>query len=79
MTENKEKKGEIVWFNMNKFYGFVKPDDSDGHDLWFHGSFVDGGEEEAKHLTDGVKVSYVPGRHGNANKPCAKEVKRAKD
>jgi len=39
-------RGKVVWFNIKRGFGFIKPDDG-GKDLYFHYSQV---------LTDGKKV-----------------------
>ena len=48
--------GTVKWFNDDKGYGFVTPDDA-GKDLLVHHSDIGG--EGFKSLAEGAKVSYV--------------------
>ena len=48
------KTGVVKFFNQNKGFGFVTPDDG-GKDIFVHISGVIRGS-----LTDGCKVSYLP-------------------
>ena len=47
--------GTVKWFNDDKGYGFVTPEDG-GKDLFVHHSDIAG--EGFKSLTEGAKVSY---------------------
>ncbi len=47
--------GTVKWFNDDKGYGFVTPDD-EGKDLFVHHSDIAG--EGFKSLPEGAKVSY---------------------
>jgi CspA family cold shock protein len=47
--------GTVKWFNDDKGYGFVTPDD-EGKDLFVHHSDIAG--EGFKSLAEGSKVSY---------------------
>jgi CspA family cold shock protein len=55
--------GTVKWFNDEKGYGFVTPDD-EGKDLFVHHSDIGG--EGFKSLAEGAKVSYdaEPGDKG---------------
>ena len=47
--------GTVKWFNLQKGYGFIQPDDG-GEDLFVHYSGIAGGG--FKSLEEGQKVSY---------------------
>jgi cold shock protein len=47
--------GTVKWFNDEKGYGFITPDDG-GRDLFVHYSSIDGGGFRS--LAEGAKVSY---------------------
>jgi CspA family cold shock protein len=49
--------GIVKWFNDDKGYGFITPDDS-GKDLFVHHSGVTG--EGFKSLAEGAKVEFEP-------------------
>jgi cold shock protein len=55
--------GTVKWFNDDKGYGFVTPDD-EGKDLFVHHSDIAG--EGFKSLPEGAKVTYdaEPGDKG---------------
>jgi CspA family cold shock protein len=46
--------GTVKWFNEEKRYGFITPDDG-GHDLFVHQTALADG---ARSLSDGAKVEY---------------------
>jgi cold shock protein len=47
--------GTVKWFNDDKGFGFITPDDS-GKDLFVHHSAIQG--NGFKSLAEGAKVSY---------------------
>jgi len=49
--------GTVKWFNDEKGFGFINPDDGTG-DLFVHFKSID--SERFKSLKEGQKVSYEP-------------------
>jgi len=49
------QEGTVKWFNSEKGYGFIKPDDG-SEDLFVHYSGIAG--EGFRSLDEGAKVSY---------------------
>lgn len=64
------KKGTVKWFNPNKGFGFIVPEDG-GKDVFVHVSALSG-----KTVSDGQKVEFDLGEDRNG-KPCAQNVQAA--
>ena len=60
--------GTVKWFNADKGFGFITPDDG-GKDLFVHHSEIQSGGGYAS-LNDGQKVEVGEGQKG----PCANKV-----
>jgi cold shock protein len=63
-------KGTVKWFNADKGFGFITPDDG-GKDLFVHCSEIKGSGGYAM-LNDGQKVEYKIGQGQKG--PCANNV-----
>lgn len=64
-------KGTVKWFNADKGFGFITPDDN-GNDLFVHHSEIKTGDGY-KTLNDGQKVEYEVGQGKKG--PCATNVR----
>ena len=64
-------KGSVKWFNPDKGYGFITPDDG-GKDLFVHHSEIQSSGGFAT-LKDGQKVEFEVGQGKKG--PCATKVK----
>jgi cold shock protein len=53
------QQGTVKWFNQEKGYGFIIPDEG-GEDLFVHYSAIEGGG--FRNLEEGEKVSYEVGQ-----------------
>ena len=62
-------KGTVKWFNSDKGYGFITPDDG-GKDLFVHHSEIK--SEGYSSLAENQKVEYEVGEGQKG--PCAKNV-----
>ena len=58
--------GTVKWFNDQKRFGFITPDD-DGKDLFVHANSIEGGT-----LQENDKVQYEVGQGQKG--PCAENV-----
>jgi len=63
--------GTVKWFNADKGFGFITPEDG-GKDLFVHHSEIQSGGGYAT-LNDGQKVEYEVGEGQKG--PCANKVK----
>ncbi len=63
--------GTVKWFNADKGFGFITPDDG-GKDLFVHHSEIQAGGGYAT-LSDGQKVEFEVGQGQKG--PCANKVK----
>ena len=63
-------KGTVKWFNADKGFGFITPEDG-GKDLFVHHSEIQSGDQYAK-LNDGQEVEFEVGQGEKG--PCANKV-----
>jgi CspA family cold shock protein len=63
--------GTVKWFNPDKGFGFITPDDG-AKDLFVHHSEIQSGGDFAT-LNEGQKVEYEEGQGQKG--PCANKVK----
>ena len=63
--------GTVKWFNPDKGFGFITPEDG-GKDLFVHYSEIQAGDEYAT-LKDGQEVEFEVGQGQKG--PCANKVK----
>ena len=68
--ENAMSKGTVKWFNADKGFGFITPEDG-GKDLFVHHSEIQSGGQFAT-LTDGQAVEFEVGQGQKG--PCANKV-----
>jgi len=64
-------KGTVKWFNANKGFGFIAPEDG-GKDLFVHYSEIQAGDDFAT-LDDGQVVEFEVGEGPKG--PCANKVR----
>jgi CspA family cold shock protein len=64
--------GTVKWFNAQKGYGFIQPDDSD-KDVFVHISAVE--RAGLRDLREGQKVSYEITQDRRTGKSSADELK----
>jgi CspA family cold shock protein len=68
--ENNMSKGTVKWFNADKGFGFITPEDG-GNDLFVHHSEIQAGGGFAT-LNDGQAVEFEVGQGQKG--PCANKV-----
>lgn len=68
--EDNMSKGTVKWFNADKGFGFITPEDG-GKDLFVHHSEIQSGGDFAT-LNDGQAVEYEVGQGQKG--PCANKV-----
>ncbi len=68
--EHNMSKGTVKWFNADKGYGFITPEDG-GNDLFVHHSEIQSGGDYAT-LNEGQAVEYEVGQGEKG--PCANKV-----
>jgi CspA family cold shock protein len=71
VEENTMSKGTVKWFNADKGFGFIAPEDG-GKDLFVHHSEIQAGGEYAT-LNDGQAVEFEVGQGQKG--PCANNVR----
>lgn len=71
VEENNMSKGTVKWFNADKGFGFIAPEDG-GKDLFVHHSEIQAGGEYAT-LNDGQAVEFEVGQGQKG--PCANNVR----
>lgn len=64
--------GTVKWFNADKGYGFIQPDDG-GKDAFVHVSAVE--QSGLRGLSDGQKVSYEVKQDMRTGKDSATQLK----
>jgi CspA family cold shock protein len=56
MSQNSEQRGTVKWFNGQKGYGFIQPDDG-SKDVFVHISAVE--RSGLQTLTEGQKIAFT--------------------
>jgi CspA family cold shock protein len=64
--------GTVKWFNSQKGYGFIQPDDG-GKDVFVHASAVE--RAGLSSLNEGQKVSYEEQQDRKSGKTSAENLK----
>jgi CspA family cold shock protein len=69
-------RGTVKWFNGEKGYGFIAPDEG-GEDVFVHYSSIEG--SGFRSLEEGERVSYEPtrGRRESRQRTCAGSSRRS--
>ena len=63
--------GTVKWFNAQKGFGFIQPDDG-GNDAFVHISAVE--RAGASNLRDGQKIEYELARDSKSGKSAAENL-----
>lgn len=66
--------GVIKWYNVNKGYGFIQPNDG-GKDVFVHASALE--QAGLRHLVEGQAISYDLGRDAKSGKDTATLLRSA--
>ena len=66
--------GTVKWFNSQKGYGFIQPDDG-GKDVFVHVSAVE--RSDLRSLAEGQKVSFEVERDRKTGRESAVDLKSA--
>ena len=69
-----QKTGTVKWFNNDKGYGFISPEEG-GADVFVHISAVE--KAGMKTLKEGQKVTFVAAQDQRTNKMSATELQDA--
>jgi cold shock protein len=66
--------GTVKWFNEQKGYGFIQPDDG-GRDVFVHVSAVE--RSDLRGLVEGLKISYEVQADRRTGKESAVDLRAA--
>lgn len=64
--------GVVKWYNSQKGYGFVQPDDG-GRDVFVHASAIE--RSDLNMLNEGQKISYEIERDSRSGKESAGQLR----
>jgi cold shock protein len=66
------QKGKVKWFNSQKGYGFIEPDDG-GKDVFVHVSAVE--RAGMQNLNEGQKIAFDVIANRKSGKPAAENLR----